>query len=360
MNAASRTTKTVGTNMKRLILHLGHPKTASTYLQSVMHLNEEAFLKRGFWIPSDFEAFGSYNFQSLAATGQIFSGNLQSLFEAAMNHDSEQVGRLMDYALRTDEENVILSSELLFYYNWVVQEIVQRANDHNFRVEILVYLARQDRAVVTGYQQSVRNHGAHGSVVHFLEEHRKQLLFEYAAVIDSYGITSPNRVIVRTFDPKFLQNGKICADFLNLLQCPIDPASLHYPSRDLNTRLPLEWCEMLRACNAADDTARMEWLRCATPALDPSSRQRSDAYYFREDVRDYVLTHYMADNRDLIATYLHDRPLAERQYWTNMAPARGGVLLDPRSLADCLAYLHKMPAARASFTEPLRLVHSIA
>ncbi len=184
--------------MKRLILHLGHAKTATTYLQSVLHLNEEAFLKRGFWIPSNFEAFGSYNFQHLAATGQIFSGNLQSVFEAAINHDSEQVGQMMDYALQTKEENVVLSSELLFYYNWVVQEIVQRANAQNFRVDVVVYLARQDRAVIAGYQQSIRNHGAQGSVVQFLEEQRAQALFEYAAVIDSYAITSPNRVIVRT------------------------------------------------------------------------------------------------------------------------------------------------------------------
>lgn len=345
--------------MKRLILHLGHAKTATTYLQSVLHLNEEAFLKRGFWIPSNFEAFGSYNFQQLAATGQIFSGNLQSVFEAAINRDSEQVGRMMDYALRTNEENVVLSSELLFYYNWVVQEIVQRANDQNFRVDVVVYLARQDRAVIAGYQQSVRNHGAHDSVVRFLDEQRAQALFEYAPVIGSYGIAPPNRVIVRTFERQFLQDGNICADFLNLLQCPMDPAALRYPLGDLNTRLPLEWCEMLRACNATGDTARVEWLRAANRPLDQSGRERVEAYYFHQDVRDYVLTHYMAGNRDLIANHLQDRPAAERQYWTRLDPARTGVQLDPRSLADCLAYLDGMPAARAGLTEPLRLVHNV-
>ena len=113
--------------MKRLILHLGHPKTATTFLQSLMHLNEEAFRKQGFWIPSDFAAFGSYDFHSLAADGHIFSGNLQAIFEAATIQDDERLGRMMDYALHSDAANVILSSELLFYYNWVVQEIVQRA-----------------------------------------------------------------------------------------------------------------------------------------------------------------------------------------------------------------------------------------
>ena len=344
--------------MKRLILHLGHPKTASTYLQSVMHLNEEAFLQRGFWIPSSFEAFGSYNFRSLAAGGHIFSGNLQAVFDAAVNHDSERLGRMMDYALQTNEENVILSSELLFYYNWVVQEIVQRANDQNYRVDIVVYLVRQDKAVVTGYQQSIRNHGTYGSVVEFLKQHRHQSLFEYASVIDSYKIVTPNRVIVRTFEPNFLQGGNICADFLNLLQCPIDLAALNYPRDDLNARLPLEWCELLRAYNAAGDIPRMERLRAATPSLNSSDRHRVECYYFLHDVRDYVLTHYMAGNQNLIANYLADRPIAERQYWTDLAPARTGIQIDPERLAACLRYLNEKPAERPHAATPLRLVHS--
>ena len=326
-------------NMKRLILHLGHAKTATTFLQSVMHLNEEAFRERGFWIPSDFSAFGSYDFHSLAAGGHVFSGNLQAMFEAAAAQDSGRLGRMMDYALQTDEETVILSSELLFYYNWVVQEIVPRANDQNFRVEILVYLARQDKAVVAGYLQSVRNHGTHGSVVEYLEEHRRELLYEYAAVIDSYRIASPNRVIVRTFEPAFLQNGCICVDFLNVLQCPIDPATLQFPRNDLNARLPLEWSEILRFCNLAADPRRIERLRDAGPQPSPADRQRTEAYYFREEVRDYALTRYLQGNRDLIAKHMRGRSAAERQYWMDLAPVSASVRLDPERLADCLAYL---------------------
>ena len=326
--------------MKRLILHLGHPKTATTFLQSVMHLNEEAFCRQGFWIPSDFAAFGSYDFHSLAADGHIFSGNLQAMFEAATIQDSDRLGRMMDYALHSNATNVILSSELLFYYNWVVQEIVQRANQQDFQVEILVYLARQDKAVVTGYLQSIRNHGTHGSVVQYLEEHRKELLFDYAAVIDSYGVVLPNRVTVRTFDPAFLHDGSICSDFLNFLQCSINPTELCYPRSDLNTRLPLEWCEVLRACNSTADIQRIERLRGAAPKLDDADRQRTEAYYYREDVRDYALAHYMAGNRELVSNYLLGRSEAEKRYWLELPPVETNVQLNSRRLDDCMRHLY--------------------
>ncbi len=129
-----------------------------------------------------------------------------------------------------------------------------------------------------------------GTGVLFLEEHRKQFLFEYAAVINSCEVAAPNRVIVRTFDLKFLQDGNICSDFLNILQCPMDPVELRYPENDLNVRPPLEWSEILRACNAAGNTTRAARLMAANPVLAPGGRQRTEAYYYHADVRDYVLT----------------------------------------------------------------------
>ncbi len=72
-------------------------------------MNESAFLERGFWVPSDFETFGSYNFRSLATERHVFSGNLQAVFEAALSHDGERFDRMMEYALQTEAQTVFLS-----------------------------------------------------------------------------------------------------------------------------------------------------------------------------------------------------------------------------------------------------------
>ena len=102
--------------MGRCILHVGHPKTGSTYLQTVLHLNEEALQQAGFWIPSDFRQFDWYHCGGLAERGANFSGNMQAVFEASEARQPERVDALLHHILYSGAENLILSSELLFYY----------------------------------------------------------------------------------------------------------------------------------------------------------------------------------------------------------------------------------------------------
>ena len=64
-------------------------------------------------------------------------------------------------------------------------------------------------------------------------------------------------------------------------------------------------------------------------------------HYFRDDVRDFVLSEYMSGNHDLIETYLADRSEQEKAYWLRGAPAGRGVELDANQMAACLALLQK-------------------
>ena len=165
--------------MGRCILHVGHPKTGSTYLQTVLHLNEEILQQAGFWVPSDFRQFDSYHCRDLAEHGQIFSGNMQAVFEAYEAEQPERVNALLHHILHSGAENLILSSELLFYYNYVVWDIARRAASAGYQVLVIAYLTRQDRAAVGDYLQNVRNHGYHGGVLAFLESKRREKHLQY-------------------------------------------------------------------------------------------------------------------------------------------------------------------------------------
>src|SRR5271155_2596470 len=146
--------------MRHCILHLGHPKTASTYLQLVLHLNEPTFATADYWVPSDFSEIGSHNFHEIAEAGGVFSGNLEPPFYAAEVGDRDKVNQFFHYILHGSRlPNLILSSELYFYYIWDVRDMLLRLNNNGFAVDIIVYIERQDAAAVASYLQNVRNHG---------------------------------------------------------------------------------------------------------------------------------------------------------------------------------------------------------
>src|SRR5690349_9421973 len=220
--------------MNRCILHVGHPKTGTTYLQTVLHLNEDKLRDAGYWVPSDFRQFDSYYFRELAESGRIFSGNLQGVFEAFEAQQPERANKLLHYILRSGAENVILSSELLFYYTYVVWDIARRAAAAGYSVLVIAYLARQDRAAIADYLQNVRNHECHNTVVDFLESKRRENHLKYATVLNAYNLDESARVVVRTFDHRFLLGSDLLTDFLAISRCPVKPADLSLPSGELN------------------------------------------------------------------------------------------------------------------------------
>jgi hypothetical protein len=324
--------------MGRCIIHVGHPKTGSTYLQTVLHLNEDVLQQAGFWVPSDFRQFDSYHCRDLAESGQIFSGNMQAVFEAYEAQQPERVNALLHHILYSGAENLILSSELLFYYNYVVWDIGRRAAMAGYQVLVIAYLARQDRAAVGDYLQNVRNHGYHGGVLAFLESKRREKHLQYAEVVKTYNLEAPGRAVVRTFDPQFLLGRELLSDFFAVSRCPLKTSDLRLPEGSLNTGLPLEWCEVLRGLNAGGDPAAAS-IRDAAPQFGSAERARIMEHYFREEVRDFVLSEYVSGNHNLIETHLADRSEQEKAYWLRVAPAGRGVELDASQMAGCLTHI---------------------
>jgi hypothetical protein len=326
--------------MGRCILHVGHPKTGSTYLQTVLHLNEDSMQEAGFWVPSDFRQFDHYHCRDLAERGHTFSGNMQAVFEAYEAQQPERVNTLLHYILHSGAENLILSSELLFYYNFVVWDIARRAAAAGYQVLVIAYLARQDRAAIGDYLQNIRNHGYHGDVLGFLDCKQREKHLQYARVLKSYNLGESGRTVVRTFDPEFLIGGDLLSDFFAVSRCPLKVSELRQPERSVNAGLPLEWCEVLRGLNASGDRAAAS-IRDASPSFGAKERARIMDHYFRNDVRDYVLREYIGDNHDLIETYLQDRSELEQVHWLRVPPVGPGIELDADQMATCLALLRE-------------------
>ncbi len=112
------------------------------------------------------------------------------------------------------DADVLFSTELVFYYKHMVRELIAVANDRGFQVIVIAYLRRQDRMVVPTYYQNIRNHGFHGNLPDFIGADGGDAIFPYHEVIWRLRCGSaPNRLVLRTFEPEFLEEGDIVARF---------------------------------------------------------------------------------------------------------------------------------------------------
>ena len=328
--------------MRTCYLHIGHAKTATSSLQSFMHLNDALFEAAGIWVPGDYRAFKSFNCKSIATAGRDFAGNFAPIFNARVAKDAALLERLLDHVFSRDID-VLLSSELVFYYKHFIREVLKAANQRGYAVTLIAYLRRQDRVVVPTYYQNIRNHGYHRTLAAFLEETADVRYFRYQEVMDLYGVAAPNKLVVRTFEPAFLVAGDIIEDFVAVLGAGIPRGAAQRPQAKANQSLQLETLEVLRALNLLGRPDLVAHAIAHADTKQESGSSRAWSYYYDAGIAATMAEQFMAGNKELIAAYLQDRSAAERDYWlqppdTPQHPPQ----LDPARTAAVLATL--MPA----------------
>ncbi len=301
--------------MRSCYLHIGHAKTATSSLQTFMHKNDDLFEACGVWVPGDYRQFKSFNCKAIAESGKTFSGNLAPVFNAKAKGDQVHANALLDYIFSRDSD-VLLSTELIFYYKFMVREVIAYANRRGFSVVVVAYLKRQDRAIIPTYYQNIRNHGYFKNVLSFLDETADMRYFRYAEVIDAYGIAAPNRIIIRSFEPEFLVGGDIVDDFVAALGLDIPLDRVQRLNGRANPGLPLESLEIIRGLNVlgrADLVQKV--IDKSLKDIQPGESKRVSNYFYTREVAAVVASRYMAANDELVTKYLRDNPEAERHYW---------------------------------------------
>ena len=182
-------------------------------------------------------------------------------------------------------------------------------------------------------------------IIPYLESQSSVRYFHYAQVIAAYNLPPGVRVLVRTFDPRFLLGGDILSDFLNITRCRVPLAELRRPPAEVNVGLPLEWCETLRALNTLGQPALVERLLAAAPAVDAAGRRRLTDYYYTREVSDYIGRTFAEDNQALIERHLGNHSAEVADYWRSIPPYAGSINLDPAELGRCIAALQRIEQA---------------
>ena len=135
--------------MKTLYLHIGTPKTATTYLQQFLFVNADRLMKDGIYYPSDVDKmyFPPYVNMHVPLVSSITGLKVNWLSPKYHYPSGEALEQLLEDIENNESNKVLLSSEV-FYDAFTTEELINNVKKafENYQTNIIVYL-RKGRTV---------------------------------------------------------------------------------------------------------------------------------------------------------------------------------------------------------------------
>lgn len=229
----------MATRRQRAIIHIGTEKTGSTSIQNVLAGSRDALLPLGFAYPV---SPGRHNHTRLAlfagdsgrtkglarrdavAAGSG-SGALRGWLERELAQEIE--------ALPDQVQTVVFSNEHC-HSRLVTPATVGRLHDllapHFDRLEVIVYLRRQDELAISRYSTALRTGNVSGEIFPARPDGRSWTYFDYAGMLDRWvQVFGRDAVRPRLFGREHFRDGDLILDFLDA--CGI--AGLPLPEQEM-------------------------------------------------------------------------------------------------------------------------------
>ena len=308
--------------MKRIILHIGSPKTGTSIIQSHLAQNREVLRDNGFLYPitisSNPKLYRTYEsshllMYSLAGWEQFTEFSPEAFFERANATAAEH-----------DIETMLLSAENTY---WLPKQITAREKPEEqeywdeksayvgriakafegYEVKIVLYLRRQDRWIESWYNQQIKN-GNHLplEMLSFVDHHH--YLLDYSRMLETWaGHFGRDNIVVRAYEKEQLPNG-LFADFAEAVGLG-DPGQ--YPLREAaryNAQLDRDALEFLNLCNGIEmDNDERYWLRILIRKITnqfESKKVFTQQGFLSPTERCEVLQKYAAINQSVADDYM--------------------------------------------------------
>lgn len=288
----------------RLIVHVGANKTGSSAVQSFLALNRRDLREHGIIVPDE-----QLGLREQAGGAHVFT------FQQLLEDRAEGRARLATALTRIAEQEpqakaVVLSAENLTA-NPAAPALFEGL-DETFRLEIIMYIRRQDDFLLSSWQQwnskiesdfwawAVTNVGLLGNWRTHLEAWEK--------------VVPRQQITVRVFEKGSLEGGDVVSDFTQLLGIDVPVERWQRPVETVNPSFSDSVMELVQGNPLVFDNVHdndfYDFVRRFTGDVYLKDRRESSVT-FRQRMavlnryrssNDWVLTHYVGDNRGELFT----------------------------------------------------------
>ena len=305
--------------MKVLYLHIGTPKTATSSIQLFLSENRKTLEQHGYCFPKQPH---KYPYVSQNRNAHFMLGDKNS----ANQPTKEEIERDLLEGIEMVREcfkqydNVILTDEDLWRASSYSRKDVfpyleQEAQREGYQVKIIVYLRRQDKYMVSLWNQNIK----HASrplteqINEYMERLQKKfkLVLDYASKLDRLSeLFARENIIVRRFEPQSWVNHSIIHDFMDCIGLELTD-DFQLPSEMANPSLNLNCAEIKRILNKNDlfSTSELHYLASFLKELSKEYPDTDCGMLSAEETRT-LLAKYAAGNKRVAEEYIRDgKPL---------------------------------------------------
>lgn len=192
--------------MKRLIVHIGSEKTATTLIQRFLQKSRQELMTQGIYYPEI--GFNSMAHSSLVAPlHEIDQGRplefAPNQVVGAYTIDSEWAPLINEINKREDIHTIILSSEHFSsrLRDEGVSALKQILLDMHATVDIVYYFRRQDDLLASAYSTHIKSGGKLSLEKFYNNNKNSDWYYNFEHIISVWSsIINPSRVIVRPYD----------------------------------------------------------------------------------------------------------------------------------------------------------------
>jgi hypothetical protein len=220
--------------IKRLILHIGTPKTGSTSIQESLGNSRDALLEHNIHYPSNKPYNHIFSFIPIF----LDDPDTSFVFTIQLKSDEDKITKIQGYRETwvkeiesCEKDNFIISAEdfTFPYFNEEAVRSLKSFVDQYFEdVTIIAYVRHYDQWIASQIQQDIKN-GVNAGLSELIQ--RFIICPPWIAYRNCLGkwirVFGQENLVVRPFDPLVFYRGSLLADFFHSCNLPVDTDVIH-------------------------------------------------------------------------------------------------------------------------------------